>query len=133
MDSLLVEVVEDLYINLENLEVTNNQFEFQEVQIKKKLLISRNQMNEPIEFVCIPNAFPLEEITNFPLIPTEDHPLRPAKAISVVDKTKQAQFAPEFDGFDPLSQLAAEAELVSIFSVGNFSHSHYIYRIISLP
>lgn len=72
-------------------------------------------------FICIPKSFEFE-VNVPPSFAIEDHPLKPTKVISVVDKGKKTQFAPELDGFDPLSQLAAEAEFVSTFCSSNFSY-----------
>lgn len=74
-----------------------------------------------IKFFSISNCYPSDTINHLPRKPTEEHPLKPSKAISIVNKTKKAQLVPELDGFDPLSQLAAEAELVSLFSFYKFT------------
>lgn len=66
-------------------------------------------------FVCIPKGFEFEANV-LPRFAIEDHPLKANKVILMVDKSKKTQFAPELDGFDPLSQLAAQAEFVSTIS-----------------
>ncbi|KAL5273537.1 C16orf62 family protein [Megaselia abdita] len=60
-------------------------------------------------FICIPKSFEFE-VNVLPSFAIDEHPLKTTKLVSVVDKSKKAQFVPELDGFDPLSQLAAEAE-----------------------